>query len=267
VRVFDLADGSHRDLPAGYAGASAPTALRADGTLVVGPGDDIGRRHPRGLYAWDAAAPAPRLLTKNADPFEWLFASASAALFAPEHPVAGQLGLALAPLDGGTIRPAGAPGIGAPREALGLDGATAVIGNFSCEGALRVTIVAPLASRRPYGCPVTVTGGSTETLAFTCRNGCRTRIEVRQRPTSAHPCTRVPNSGEIPSQDPVCETFATVTLRRRPSARTQRVPLRLTSAGRLARRRHARVPVTLALMTERYPGPELVGAPDRTLRF
>jgi hypothetical protein len=40
-RVFNLADGTHRDLPAGYAGASASSAVLAGGALVVGPSDRV----------------------------------------------------------------------------------------------------------------------------------------------------------------------------------------------------------------------------------
>ncbi|WP_028063167.1 hypothetical protein [Solirubrobacter soli] len=267
VRVFDLADGTHRDFPAGYAGGSALIVVRADGTLVVAPGDDVGQRHPRGLYVWEPGAPAPRLLTRNAEPFWWPFASASEVLYPPNEPVDGQLGLALTPLDGGPIRPAGAPGIGAPREALGLDGATAVIGSFSCQGELQVTLVeTPSASRRPFGCPVRVTGRSAATLGFTCRNGCRTRFELDQRSTPAQPCSERATSGEIPPPHPTCELLATVTLRLGPSSRARRVPLRLTDAGRLARRRHVQLPVML-VMDDNHPGPELIGEPDRTLRF
>ena len=116
--------------------------MLAGGELVVGPGDEIGRRHPRGLYAWAPGAPAPRLLTTNAEPFE-------PAVRLPVRrrssrrriPSAAGSALALAPLDGGAIRPAGAPGIGAPREAVALDGTTAVIGSWSCDGTLQATIL------------------------------------------------------------------------------------------------------------------------------
>jgi hypothetical protein len=267
VRVLNLADGGHRDFPAGYAGASAFTAVLAAGELVVGPGDDVGRRRSSGLYAWAPGAPAPRLLTKNADSFEPVFAAPSGVLFTPAEPVGGRLALALAPLDGGAIRSVGAPGIGAPRQAIALDGTTAVIGSWACDGTLQATILQTPTPEGTYGCPMTLTGGSAATLSFTCRNGCRTSLEVRQRGTRRHPCETHPTSGEIPSQVPVCETLGTATLRRSPSARPVRVPLRLTSAGRDARRRHARLAVTLAMDDQRHPGPEFVGTTDRNLQF
>ena len=252
LRVLDLADGTHRDIP----GEVKHSALVADGTLVIGAGSV-----DSGISVWRPGTASPDVVSTDAFPEGGLIASETGVVFeAVPRAIHGQLALARVPLAGGGLQPAGAPGVGYPRFPLAMEGNLAAIANYACDGPAQITVVdvtQPPAPGVQYGCPVRLGRGAIGAKAgVICPNGCKAQLRFTRASSGRHRCDHGIPTGDDGPALPRCPLVATAKLALRPSRRVQRAPLRFTHT------RATRVDASLSTSG----GSELVGTTHFALK-